>query len=493
MSRTINPVVKRMIEQQPQTFERFVICAMLHSYRFYISSRDSICPFLGEKWRRDFATPRYNDLYPSIDACWRFYGEIDSTQDYFLPKPELLAAFADHANSGGVDPKVAQALMEEIESDFYREDWKVENFLNIVQGANLEYWLNLRVSRGLINRLQTASNVSFMQLDEISGVVAAEKLKLLQIQEGSAQSGAEILHSSIDYAPMMTSGIAALDAALGGGYERGTATFVAGINAGGKTTYATQALWEFASRGIRSVFITTEQHPPQIIHRVVSNAANIPITEFFNRKDISHDTTIARRVPAIPAWVWSDPTTAEKMRHVNQVLGTHVYCIDWSRAQGFSIVGNLEMEIDKLVSRGWDPEVLILDWIGGGLEKTSDRDKIRQLYQESADHVVAHVKKSGRTALVLAQLDKSMATNQKRPTMKMLSECKTMSNNYTNCFGISSLVESDDGASSARNLAINQFFNVDKARNGPGGLVPVEAHFKFQRFKGRKSNLTGGG
>jgi hypothetical protein len=83
----------------------------------------------------------------------------------------------------------------------------------------------------------------------------------------------------------------------------------------------------------------------------------------------------------------------------------------------------------------------------------------------------------------MAQLNKVKAKGKKRTTSDMISECTNMVNNAVCFLGLSAIPEKEDGDNGTdRNWAAHQFINIQKARNAPGGLVPVVAHFNFQRF-----------
>lgn len=489
----LNPQLKHLIEQSPQTFERYVIHAFIHSSRFYLAYRDSICPWREEgTWRRDFATSRYNDLFPAIDLSWQAYSDLGSYEDFGLDKPMLMAAFADRANAGGIDVKGAQQLMEEIESDFYRPDWNVNNIIKLVSGPGLEFWLGLRLTKQLANKIHNSSQLGFMTPDDVQMAVAGVRKQMVAVQSSTAVNMGDVMMGTTKYMAVLPTGIPKLDAALGGGYARGTATMIAGINAGGKSCLATQAVWNAIKRDENVLFVTTEEPPSKIAHRIIANASNTPISEFVVRRDAVSTGNEEVDVMNVPELMWNDPAVADKLRQIHEKMLTHCCCLDWSQGQGYTIPGNLDTEIDKLVASGWSPSVIVFDWIGGGLGAATDKDKVRHLYQEAADHLVNHSKRTKRIVIAMAQLDKSQASGKKRTTMKMLSECKTMTNNFVNFIGLSALIEADVGGASDRNLSINQFFNVEKARYGPGGLVPVEAHFKFQRFVGKNDRLHGG-
>jgi hypothetical protein len=139
--------------------------------------------------------------------------------------------------------------------------------------------------------------------------------------------------------------------------------------------------------------------------------------------------------------------------------------------------------MQQIEATGWIPQVVLFDWIGGGLDAMVNKDWLRLYYQDAADLLINHGKRTKRIMLMAAQLDKSQVTgNTPRVTMAMLSECKTMTNNLTNFLGLTTLRDKtpqDDSSS----IKIRQYICVDKATRGiTGTCVPVALAFKFQRI-----------
>lgn len=84
-------------------------------------------------------------------------------------------------------------------------------------------------------------------------------------------------HNYREFDPEQTpSGIEALDTLLGGGLERGTATFISGPTGVGKTTTGTQFLSAAAERGANPVAYLFEESPKTYMHR--SDALGVPIS-----------------------------------------------------------------------------------------------------------------------------------------------------------------------------------------------------------------------
>ncbi len=76
---------------------------------------------------------------------------------------------------------------------------------------------------------------------------------------------------------IVPSGIAELDAMMGGGIERGTITIVSGPSGVGKTTLGTQFLAEAATRGERSTLYTFEEQEETLLHRC--SAIGMPVRD----------------------------------------------------------------------------------------------------------------------------------------------------------------------------------------------------------------------
>lgn len=489
----MSPIIRTLIEEHTVTFERYVIVGLINSYKFYRQYRDIICPWQPDRLsvRRDFATPQYNFLYQAIATFWELQ-EDPGDGDWRIEKELLKDYTIDTCNTGGVDEKTARALIEEIDNDLYRE-FSQSVFTSVLNPEAVSHWVNIRIGRQLINQLHNQSQVGFIRADQIKTLVAQMTTGLTLSQQVAAKPALDIALGFSKYSARIPCSIPGLNNLLGGGFGRREATMIAGINGGGKTVLACQLAFDFARFGAKVMLFTTEQKPYQLIQRILANAASIPISEFINRRDFDPSDLTEREVANVPEYLWTDPLYSEKMQIAAEVLRTGIYCVDWAEGQGFTIANHFENEVEAVEMLGWNPDVVIFDWIGGGLEKMKDHDKLRHLYQESADFLVDHAKKTNRAVITMAQLDKTKATNKPTIRMDWLSECKTMTNNFTNFIGISSMLEQAGEHGSNRNFAQRQYLSCGKSRFGAGGCVPVDAMFKFQRFTSVRPGLVGGG
>lgn len=247
------------------------------------------------------------------------------------------------------------------------------------------------------------------------------------------------------------------------------------------TVLSTQLARDFSQLGHRKVaYVTTEQPPTELMARIASNHLQINYNHFTARKDLGNATDYDREVSVIPQWIWDDPQYQEGLKSLEEVMSRIVF-LDWSQGKGQSIAQNLEAELDALEATDFDPDILLIDWIGGGLDKGLEgKIDLRLVYQQAADWGVSYAKRRRKVVIEMAQFDRVKAMGKSKCGSAWLSECKTMGNNMTNFVGISAAVE--DGSEDSV-FSINQFLYVEKSRDGTGGNIPVERHFHFQRFR----------
>ena len=181
-----------------------------------------------------------------------------------------------------------------------------------------------------------------------------------------------------------------------------------------------------------------------------------------------------------------------------QDIWPRILFVDWSQAP-MAVYKDFDAEMDRIAATGWDPDVVIFDWIGGGIDNVRGSGggkqlDIRILYKEAIETIISHGKRTNRVMIAMAQLNKKeVGPSKKAVLMQDLAECKAMTDNVTNFVGISALRNKMDSTTEfselKQTLLLKQYLNLDKSRFGPGGLVPVEAHFRIQAFTPSRSPL----
>ncbi|MEO8005849.1 MAG: ATPase domain-containing protein [Betaproteobacteria bacterium] len=134
----------------------------------------------------------------------------------------------------------------------------------------------LHLRRGISPGL--ATGVRSIEVEKLRGTDFLSGLHPLRI----SSSGMEIFPHRVEKTGstrpgelIISSGIAAIDALLGGGLESGTTTMLCGPAGVGKSSLGTQFLIEGAKRGGRSVLFTFEESPESVLKR--SRGISVPL------------------------------------------------------------------------------------------------------------------------------------------------------------------------------------------------------------------------
>jgi len=485
-----------LVDTSMTTFERYVLTAVVRSLRFYRDHRHQICPFDPNtgRWRPDFSTSRFNVIYQHADQIWRLYDNIVAQQDMDIPQAHLEAILIDSANQGRIPGEVAQEILQDIKLDLYATAAPTQAFLEALGGEALQYWIDLRISTQTVARITAKAAAENLTLDALESTLVKAR-RDAQVGVSRLVAGLQVLRGTRLLKGRMPTGLTDLDAALGGGYSWGETTMIAGMNGGGKTVLAVQATIQAMLTGRRVAIITTEEPPHKLVTRMVQNYCKMPARRLEAGVVLDDNNKTGVLTNLIPVQLWVDPLYGPNLMKLDALMAQLLWIIDWTQ-ETHSMVGEFDNEISKLKAAGFEPEVVIMDWVGGALEKDKDLARRRLLFEESVNHLIQHGKRHNTINFVMAQLDKVKAARKAKPTMDMLSECKTMSNNVHNWIGISSLTEGKDNQfqdNVGRRLLPYQFLNVDKCRYGPAGAVKVRVVFEEQRLASVEDKMAGGG
>jgi hypothetical protein len=488
----------RDVLQAPETIERKLIVGCYQSFFFYRRIREIICPILDPKTgvlRPDFSVASYNKIYASINSMFRMWDHIMPQKDFGIRPEQFENYLVDRVKRGFLTKDDALSLLKEIVDESSQMVLPEEELRELPNSHVFRAWLEHRV---ISNEIKQLSNAQMLRVPTRADLVAASQRVDRSLEAGrsnAVNAGAVLLGSSAYMRPIGTE-IGDLNAVLGGGFRLGDTTCVCGTTGGGKTVLAMQLATWFARNKLNTVIITTEQPPEQLIVRAVSNYIDYSFAEFLNRRDVGDangNLDEILTIKNIPEFLWTDPTYGPRMHAFYDLMMNHLFIIDWSKGQGNSISGNLDNDINALALLGWDPRVVLVDWIGGGLAAETNQKDLRLIYKEAAEAIIRHGKQHKRCMFFFAQADKNLAKETtKAVTVKMLAECKSMADNASTFVGISALREAEQLQGTKVRLMRRQYLNVDKSRHGTGGLVAVEQCFNVQRFQNFRNNLAGG-
>jgi KaiC/GvpD/RAD55 family RecA-like ATPase/antitoxin component HigA of HigAB toxin-antitoxin module len=477
--------------QNSETLERELIFGMFRHYRFYREMRDRICLYDPNTtlYKQDFSIARYNTLYQAIDAYWRRFDSAPGWDDIDvgIPIQKLAAYIIDWGNAKMIPSDVCVRLSQEIIDETPLIDSiTLEACRALAQSAGFAEWLRGRAMDHAVRVLRFRMEKGGLDLEALKGITKTAETSAVTQKRRWVNAGA-VAAGTQKWSKAIPTTLTALNAALGGGFRKGQAWLIAAAPGGGKTVMANQLLWEFAEAGRNVVSVTTEQKPHELIPRIISNAAQIPIINLQEALDRSMlEATEADDVPIIPASYRENPAKRDRINEILEILGQRVLFSNWTEGDKCSIVADLAPEIEAIKNEtSWEPDVIIFDWLGGALESADRPEKIRFIYQEAADSFVDYCRRTNVVGIMFAQVNQVMARNQQRVTMAMLAESKACVNRMHGFIGISSLQEPVDltaGVLTPR-LQTYQWLNVDKGRTSQAGLAKVKQEFAFQRYQ----------
>ncbi len=481
-----------VVQSNCETLERELIFGMVRSCWFYRNARDLVCPYDAEKrkHRPDFTIDRYNTLYRALDGWYRRFDTWPLPNDMVIPPNTLAAYIIDWGNKNQVDIEVVLKLAEEIKDEAaLTAEITYESSMALLESPGFKHWREQRLLEFAHAKIHAQRTLGVLTLANLEETMRQTSLAVQQGQKSNFLNAGYLLRSTRRFGSALLSDLPDLDTALGGGFRRGTGSLIAGINGGGKTILMCQLAKAFALNNNRVALFTTEQPPHVMVTRMVAAHLNVKIDEFWNRPELKAlPQGQSADLSMLPDWVWTDPRTSENLHRLEETITNNILFVDWAQGQGYSIEKHLDSEVEKMLALGWNPDAILFDWIGGGLEKVADKSQLRHTYQAGIDHLInSQAKQHDRVVIAAAQLDK----NQVKPEtgyveMRMLSECKGMTNLVSNFIGLTALRGKNENE---KRLKTTQFMTVDKSTGGPGGNVQVEQRFEFQKFIGIKRHL----
>jgi len=466
-----------MVKDHPETLERILIVGMLLSLHFYRALRNKVCVFLPELncFRPDFTNPIFNEAFVALDAFYRVFENFAMPNDTGVPPQHLENILYDKVRNGLVTADNAVLIKEQLLIEMDTLEFTPEIFMAIQDCPAFHYWIERKAAEYEVRQLSKQGAIYPTTLHDLEQAVERTRKSLAPIKDRIIDLD-PFFEGHKKWTPPLSTGLAFLDQALSGGLYPGETTMVAGSNGSGKTVMAVQIAMTMAQQGAKVAFFTTEESGDRLFMRMLSNFTNTEYVKLINREDAGGKSADVLHVPAC---ISSDPEKAVKLAQLRETC-RNIKFLDWTA--GLSIAGQFEGDIRRLQDTGFDPRIIVFDWIGGGLDQGMDLEKRRFNYEIAVNQIVRFCKATGKTAVLMAQLDKTkLRPSTHYVPMSFLSECKTMTNQIDNFIGITALQVNDETGGKPR-LAQRQFLSVDKGRYGKGGSVAVEQQFKFQRF-----------
>jgi hypothetical protein len=281
----------------------------------------------------------------------------------------------------------------------------------------------------------------------------------------------------------LSTGMKALDRALGGGYRKANTYLVLAYTGVGKTTFTIQMLANFCIlQNLKGIVISTEETPSSIKLRLISHCCHY---------DWEHLSNIAGHFD--PKKDMPDPKKQAQYKEMKEKMTENLWMIDWT------IPDNVDESFEDIIAKfkeakGQAPDFIILDWLGGALDTmtgtkgTSDEgDKLRHVYADAASQLLQAARKHSICVLYLAQTNRK-GVNTPFVSQEHLGESFAPAKGVAAVIGMSAMQNKNisESGGTAELYLPEQILFVGKCRYGKGGAVPFRRNFGMQRMEERK-------
>jgi hypothetical protein len=481
--------------------EHLVLLAVTKSFRFYTSIKTRLCPVLPDNrsFRPDFSRADFNYIYNFVAQFWETLSRAGVVKDMGISPDLIDLIFAKKVEQNLIQPEDANHILSWLKEDLRTIDVEDDIMRTLPENPMFCKWLEQRAveyeQRRISQSLGRPATIDDLQQ------AARNAQKSAQPSVNRIVEVKNILFSEIDYKAPIPTRMPRLNMLLGGGFWHQEALVVGAISGGGKTILAMQWALDGIMNNHKTVVVTTEQAPHQLIYRLLANHLNLDFGKFTERLSVNErekmPTISGVRLPYLPAICVSSGYW-DALNDLALKCQDNLLFIDWTGSNK-SFEHDFDMEIEDLQIKhpDFNPELVIADWVGGGVQlESSDGNNLRHYYRAAGESIVKHMKRSNRAGVMFAQLNKSLVRPmQNFVTMDMLAECKSIVDKASGFLGVTAMRDSGRGDESEnpQRLRTFQFLCADKSRYGPGGKVKVSVEFQYQRFGIPAPHLHSGG
>jgi hypothetical protein len=470
-------------------FEQQVLLRCLFDSAFWHQSGEAIGYLRGDGPLvpiQRFTEPLHQALYDTLYEVRKMYtGALDGSALWHALVGFLQQRAARGESLALSDVPVAQQLLHQL----YESSGALEAAQQVTR-AGLVEWVMHSSSLYLYSMMSagrlTASDAQRMLANE-------QKLLLSATNAARMFSFGHGFDNPLPLLPRLTTGLTALDFALGGGPGRGEALLTIACTGVGKTAFGTQVLGNMLMRSasiadmpgvlgskVKGLYITTEssQRHHQLETRFMSNLANIPYS-------------------AIRDGLHYDRLTTTQQQDYQSVRGllnsSNLTIFEWDKNDTTSSANPRQYLLD-IIHKAQDAmsglDIVVLDWVGGAVPDSVEADSKRLQYKETGNGFCRACGDEYLVGFAFGQAHVSFV-NKTVVDSRAISECKSLADEFTAQLGITALTNTEreisDARAAGKKIGIyktDQFLYMGKSRQGEGDLVQIKRNLAYQRFEG---------
>lgn len=426
----------------------------------------------------DFTKPTDNILYENINIYYGALSGAGAIIDSTSLDPKIIINICENRRKEGIlngnDIEQIKFRLEEIESSV--RDLDLEGLQALVESC-FDRWLDgRRISQ--ITKESSNSNIDTQTLLNriklaTDGIVKGKGIDKRGIKD--ILKSYNNIEESDSWERMPIANLHELTKAMGGGIKKKEAMLVIAPPGGGKTTISCQIAVGLVLANRKVVYITTEQPDTELFPKMLSCAASIPyekIRDGLMKKDKSGNLipVLSKEELNIAAPIWNK-------------MDNKLFFENWCDSGG-KIRSQLNSTIEQY-KKEQDIDVVIIDWIGGGLEMNADQGDLKRFFYDDCCNMIKDACNKYNIAIIAcSQASSKKAEGITAITSAEISECTMMHTYFTWALGISALGinKKKNFNGEIDNTSEKQYFNLFKTRKSKGKLYPVLTDFGYSRF-----------
>jgi hypothetical protein len=474
MTPTNDNDVEKFVEEDLARYEQYLIPGCLYDAKIFQACDKALNKDSDGKDITDFIDPLNTVLFKAIQV-YHATTNYSMTPDFVVFQGILERFTLQEAGRHALTSDMVMPLLHQLRERCIRfaEGYKVWQPI-LLQGFLT--WISARRFAAMLQRKRTLNWTS----SAFSDSWTKESTHLRMLLNSGDNNRWESVWDCVNVTPepiFLTSPWPHLNDAMGGGFARGDATMFVSHTGGGKTVAACQLAGHFAMQHQAcGIFISTEMQGAMILPRLISCFGHVP----YNR--MSPDRALALGN--------LDALHRKNAREVlERLYAVNFYFHRWTPGdpirQGF--MGAVSDYVNTLCEQK-RIDYIILDWLGGRLTHGTEGEEERNRMQAAADMISTLADDLNIVSVTTAQGNQA-AQGKSQVGSAHLAECKSSHRYYENLVGISNIPDNpttdelnDPGYARRNRFQDVQYFNVEKCRWGPGGLVRVHRRFEYQRF-----------
>ena len=466
----MNDIAKVWVDNNATEFEQTVLWLATHDQECWDLFSRIVCRDRSGKFVPDFFISQHNAYYAAVEMARQSMASSPSVGPALFSSIVMSLAVKGDRIGRSEAPGV-MALYEALAACDKRQ-------MKALTKAALGYWINKqRSSVAMRKAVNSAAWDADLLVQDMNREISFTNNQLSEDNHVTEAADQLIGQRMPEYGTAMSTGLHGLDSALGGGYYQGEANLVIAAPGVGKTVFAAQLALYTAMQKKLVVFITTEQPADELTPRWLSNWCE------YNFDNVSHGydpRTLPREVLA-------------KLVRMSQVIKNRIFIFDWKRKKKSVLAGGIEEEIDIAQDKsGCKCDLVIMDWLGGGLtdDVKDDKDKKRLALQNTSEKLADVAGQRKICAVAMAQAHKVKGIDNPYVGVAEVPENKTLDQPMTTVTGITGMrnaqakdaIRQGTSPTGFETYSRDQYFYVSKCRKARGGHAACHRRFEYQKY-----------